>query len=138
MANESSWKDVSVIVLGRTIRGIEDVKYKPTVEKEYLYGRGNKPIGIQTGNFKAEGKLTIHQSEYDELIQAIQSASPGSGLGDIAVDIVVSYDNDNGAATTDIIKGAEFSDLGERGMAQNDKYMKMELSFMALDILYAQ
>ena len=132
MAVESSWKDISVVILGRTIEGIEEVKYKDTTQKEYVFGRGKKPRGIVTGNTEVSGQIVIHQSEYNAMLAAVQAARPGAKLTDVSFDIVASYDND-GVATTDLIVGAEIEEY-EKGMAQNDPLMKITLPFKAVDL----
>ncbi|MEO0337585.1 MAG: hypothetical protein AAF242_00065 [Bacteroidota bacterium] len=131
-SSEYAWKDVSINLLGRTVIGVEEIKYKESTEKEYLYGRGSQPRGIQSGNKKYEGKLVLHQSEYDAFLAAIKAADPSKGIQDVSVDVVVSYGNGNDAKT-DIVQAVQFTEA-ERGMAQNDKQMKIELPFLALGV----
>jgi hypothetical protein len=124
---EYAFKDIRVRLLGRDIVGLQGITYKKTVEKEFLYGRGSKPLGIQTGNQKVEGTLSIFQSEFE----ALQAA-----VGDITTvqfDVVNTY-GDGDKAKTDMILSVSVTEY-EKGMKQNDKMKVIDLPFLALDVL---
>ena len=132
MAKEYGWKDVSVVVLGRTIEGITDVKVKRKVTKERQYGRGNKAQAIVSGNEEISGSLTLLQSELQAINSAIISVDPQLNLGKVAVDVIINYENSEGQSATDSVIGVEVEEY-EKAMAQGDTMMKVELPFMALD-----
>ena len=131
MATQNSWKNISVVVLGRTIDGITAIKYKRTVKKEHVYGRGNKSQGIVSGNEEITGSITLLQSELEAMVAA--AAAGGRNLSELALDIVHSYENDAGTITTDIVVGAQFTEY-EKAMSQGDTHMKVELPYMALSL----
>lgn len=131
-SKQYQFSDVSVIILGRKIEGFRGVKYKVSVEKEPLYGRGKKALSIQSGVEKIEGELMMLQSEVIALVTAVKSASPTSKITDISFDIVVTY-GDGTTAITDIIRSAEFTDY-EKGLQNGDKFMEISMPFIALDI----
>jgi len=133
-SNEFAWKDISVVFLGKTVTAIQGIKYKVSKEKEHFYGRGSKPLGIQSGNEKYEGTLTLLQSEVETLTKAIQAINSKYNLTDISFDIPIVYGSGT-KAVTDIIKAVEITEY-EKGMEQNDKFMKIELPFVAVDIEY--
>lgn len=130
---EFAFKDIRVRLLGRDIVGLQGITYKKTVEKEFVYGRGSKPLGVQHGNKKVEGTLSILQSEFEALQTAIKTANPTADITDVTFDIVNTY-GDGLAAVTDTILSASITEY-EKGMAQNDKFKVIELPFLALDVL---
>lgn len=131
-SDQYAWKDLSVVYLGRTITGVQGLKYKKKVEKEYVYGSGNKPRGIQTGNVSVDGTLMLLQSELELLQTAIKAIDVDSDITDIALDIVATYGEGN-LAKTDMVVGVNFTEF-EKGMNQEDKFMKISLPFVAMDV----
>ncbi len=131
-SKEYAWVNVQVVLFGRIVIGIRGIKYKVSQEKEAVYGMGNKPLGIQSGNKTYEGEIMLLQSE----LEAIQrAAGVGNDVCDIpGFDIQVSYaDRVSGIIVNDIVKFAEFTEA-EKGMNQGDKFMEISLPFIALDI----
>lgn len=124
-----AWSDVNVMLLGRQVTGIQGLSYKVSQEKEYVYGRGNEPLSIQSGNKSVEGSITLLQSEVIALTKAVKASNPTHNLTDISFDIVVAYGDDT--VTTDIVMGVEFTEY-EKSLDQGDANMEIELSFMAL------
>ena len=131
MAKEAAWKDISVVILGRTIEGIVEVKYKRTAKKERLYGRSSKARALLTGNEEISGSITVHQSELQAMIDAAKAA--GRSITEISFDIVHAYETSAGVIATDIVVGAEFEEY-EKAMAQGDTHMKITLPYQALDL----
>jgi hypothetical protein len=129
---EYEWADICLNVGGVEIKGFHNVSYKESMEKEERYGKGRKPHGIQRGNSKYTGSITLTQSE----IMALKVAAGTRSLLDVRVDIIIAYvPDDSVKITVDTIIGVEFTDL-EKKLAQGEKYMEIELPFMALDIIY--
>ena len=131
-SKQYAWSNVEVVLFGRMVTAIRGVKYKTSQEKETLYGMGDRPISIQTGNKSYEGELTLLQSELEAIQKEVGS---NCDVVDIpAFDIVVSYKMEgNGPLVQDVIKFAEFSEV-EKSMSQGDKFMEITLPFIALDI----
>ena len=46
---EYSWGDISLLMGGRDVCRMTAIDYKTEQSKEPLYGKGNKPIAIQSG-----------------------------------------------------------------------------------------
>ena len=122
---------ISVVILGRTIEGIVEVKYKRTAKKERLYGRSSKARALLTGNEEISGSITVHQSELQAMIDAAKAA--GRSITEISFDIVHAYETSAGVIATDIVVGAEFEEY-EKAMAQGDTHMKITLPYQALDL----
>ncbi|MBR6077446.1 MAG: hypothetical protein IKP63_03740 [Paludibacteraceae bacterium] len=126
---EYEWADVSVVVAGRPVVALRGIKYGSKQEKEVVYGKGNKPIGIQRGNKDYSGEIGWLQSEY----QAIKAAAGGDIL-DLTFDVVVSYGNPSkgDAVTTDILIGCQFTE-DTTDWKQGDKFTEKTHPFIYLD-----
>lgn len=131
---EYTWSDVRVVLLGRELTGIQAVSYKMAQDKEPVYGRGNEPLAIQSGNKSFEGSITLLQSELEALLAAVKAVNSLYHLTDISFDLVVSYGN-GASSSTDIIQSVEITEF-DKGMGQTDKSMKIELPFLATGIKY--
>ena len=129
-SEEYAWKDLSINVLGRVLNGVTGLKYSEKTDQTPLYGRGQKPIAIQSGNMSFEGEITLLQSEAIALQNAAKAAN--KRVGQISFDIVAAYSIDT-AINTDIIKGVKISDF-EKALKQGDKNMEIAFKFMALDV----
>lgn len=127
---EYEWSDVTVILAGRMIVGFRGVAYTSSQEKEMLYGKGNKPHSMQTGNKSYSGTVTLTQSE----LEALEKAAGGDAL-DASFNMIVSYGNPSrgDAIKTDLIKGASITEIPKE-MQQGAKFMECALPFVALDI----
>lgn len=134
-SKEYDWANIEVVMLGKVVGGLRGVTYKASQEKELIYGRGNKPRAVQKGNKSYEGSISLLQSELEALLLTV---SKGKNIVDIpAFDIVVAYAPDTaGNIVTDIIKNVELTEV-QKSMKQGDKFMEIELPFIALDIEFA-
>ena len=116
------------LVGGRLLTRLRGVRYKVSKEKELLYGTGDEPVSIQSGNKAYEGELTMLRSEYETL-----AASGGGTVLDMQVDIVVSYGNPTAGdvMVTDKLLGCQFTEE-EDSMSQGDKNEEITLPFIFL------
>ncbi len=136
-SKEYAWANIEVALFGQKIRGCRGVKYKKTQEKEPVYGAGDKPHTIQSGNVAVEGEISILQSTLEKILEETRATlGPGASLTDIPpFDIPVSYKPKyGGKIVNDVIKFAEFTEV-EKGMNQGDKFMEITLPFVALDVI---
>lgn len=130
---EFAWKDLEVVMLGRPLVRILEVKYKVSQETKEIYGRGSEPLGIQEGNRKYEGSLKIGQSELESLTKKAQDIKPGSDPTKIpAFNISVSYEKD-GALVRDVLVGVKLNEF-EKGMKQGDPDMEVDLPFKFMGV----
>jgi len=133
---EFAWCDITVTAMGRTFERIVNIEYDVEADKKYIYGRGKKVKGIQGGNEKPTGSLTLGQSEIEAMIREAQKKNPNAKITDIVMDIQVHYlDAEKAALVKDRILGAEFT-KGPKTMKQGDSDMEIKLDFMARDIQY--
>ncbi len=125
-SREYEWNDVRATIGGRMITRLRSVRYKRTKEKELVYGTGNEPVSIQSGNVAYEGEVGMLRSEYETL-----AASGGGSVLDLQTDIVVSYGNPPDAMVTDKLLACQFTEE-ENSMSQGDKNEEITLPFIFL------
>lgn len=131
---EYAWKDIEIAMLGRVLARVMEIEYTTDVEKKHIYGRGKKPIGIQTGNEKCSGQITIGQSELEAMVADVQSSTVGGKVTDVVLTINIAYIQD-GQIVRDRVEGVGFTQI-KKGMKQGDTDMEVKMPFMALDIKY--
>jgi len=124
-----AWKDITVVMLGRPVAGLREIRFKGSVEHEPVYGAGDEPQTINSGNKMYEGQISLLQSEMEALLRATSNKP-----GDVSLDIVVAF-SANGVIITHIVKSAKLGEW-ELGMTQNDKFMEIAVPFTALGIDY--
>ena len=125
-SREYEWNDVRATIGGRLITRLRSVRYKRSKEKELLYGAGNEPVSIQSGNVAYSGEIGLLRSEYETL-----AARGGGSVLDLQVDIVVSYGNPPDVMVTDKMMGCQFTDE-ENAINQGDKNEEILLPFIFL------
>lgn len=128
---EYAWKDVFVFIDGNPIGGIQNIEYTQSTENEYVYGRGSAPRAIQEGNESYEGTITLLQSEYEALREATQAAGY-KNITKVFFTISVSYAIGTNIQT-DVVQQLKITEI-PKSLAQNDKFMTIELPFMALGV----
>ena len=129
-SKQYSWSDVSVVVGGRIITGVQAVEYTRKQEKSILRGRGNKGHRILRGNEDFDGKITVWQSEYE----AMTRDAPDKNVLKLSFDLTVAYvPEDGGQTVTDICKTCEITEV-KKGINQGDGNMVVELPFIFLDL----
>lgn len=128
---EYEWSDISLVIGGRDITGIRGIKHSEKLEGEALYAKGKKPHSIQTGNFSYEGSIMLLQSEYEALVKA----GNGSVLNLRGLGANIGYGNPlNGDAMMHkAISGIQFTEAAN-DWKQGDKFIEIELPFLATDI----
>ena len=126
---EYEWSDITVNLAGRNITGLRGIKYTSKQDKEVLYGKVNKPVGIQRGNKSYEGSISLLQSEYEAL-----KVAAGGDILNMRTNIVVCYGNPSKgeATTTDTLIGVEFTEA-PHDWKQGDKFAEQELPIIYLD-----
>ena len=126
--------DLMLILGGVDITGFRGISYTEKVEKEPVYGKGRYPHSIQRGNYSVEGSIKLLQSEYEKLI----ISSPTRSVLGLVLEAVVTYggniEEGAGVITTDIISGLQFTEA-PKSLDQADKFMEIELPFIALRVI---
>ena len=95
---------------------------------EETYGKGNKPRGYGTGNYKSSGKVTVLRDDYESLLAYCKA----KGIPFYKLDIpsvVVSYANDGDRTRIDELRKVKFNKRSNKA-AQGDKSIKVDLDLM--------
>lgn len=129
--------DLTLILGGRDVTGFRGIKYTEKQEKEVLYGKGNKPMSIQKGNFSYEGEISLTQSELETLKALARTKTLRSSIMGLTLNAVVAYGNPlkGDAMITDRLYGIQFTEDAKE-MSQGDKFMEVTLPFICTDIEY--
>jgi hypothetical protein len=106
----SGWNSITTNFLGRDLEGINSLKYDDNVAKENVYGAGKYAIGRTEGNYEANCEVGLYKEEFSGLLLSLP---PGKRIQDIEpFDITVVYELPSGVIQTDIIRNAEFTNMG--------------------------
>ncbi len=124
--SEYAWKDLEVVVLGRPLVRILDVKYEASQKVEEIFGRGQQPLGLQEGNYTYKGEIKIGQSELEAMIQKAKELGLSSILK-LKFDVNIAYSLD-GIITRDVCRSGRIEKF-EKGMKQGDTAMEIALPF---------
>lgn len=123
------WSSISVEIPGLDLTILE-ISYDDELEKEEIYGKGNRPRGYGTGNYKASGKLTLQREDYDKLLAYCKSKNI-SFFSLVIPSIVVSYANGIERMRIDELKKVLFTKRSNKA-AQGDKGIKVDIDLMII------
>lgn len=99
--------DVKLNILGRTVVGLDKIKYGTKQEKKNLYAMGREPVQRGLGQRTYECALTFKAFEMD----AISKSAPNGDISQIKpfVGVVTYMDGDESLIKTDALKYIEFT-----------------------------
>ena len=121
------WGDVDVKVPGLVLN-VQEISYDDELEMEEVYGRGNKPRGYGTGNYKASGKISMLRDDYDDFLAWCKAKGVPFYKVDIP-SIVVSCANEGERTRIDELKKVKISKRSNKA-AQGDKKLTVDLDLM--------
>lgn len=126
-STEVAWRDLEVFLEGKRIVKITSLKENPSQESEYLYGAGDEPFDINTGNRAYPLSLTVYKS----VVDAMNRESVKAGFRDLMEvpwTIVANYKQTaNAPRQTNTYPGVRIEGW-EAGMEQNAKSMLVPLT----------
>ena len=132
-SEEYAWKDLTIVMAGKPVTGIQAVKYAVERSAEYNYGAGDNPHSIQKGNKSYPGEIALNQSEVEALILSCKAKGVDDPT-DISFDIVANYSKSiTSAQVTDILRSCTITKL-EKGWNQGDSKMVITLPIMILKV----
>lgn len=127
------WADLSVSFSGANIGKLRGLVVDQDVEKEILHAAGNKGISIQVGNETITGTLKVLKQVLDDLWAAALLAGVSSP-NYIEFDLVGTFKAVGSRPMKQIIiASCQFTKVGY-AFNQNDKFMEIELPYLALDM----
>ncbi len=123
------WGDVDVKLPGLVVE-VQEISYDDEQEMEETYGKGSKPRGYGTGNYKASGKISLLRDDYDDFLAWCKAKGvPFFGL-EIPL-IVVSYANKGDRTRIDELKNVKITKRANKA-AQGDKSLTVDLDLMII------
>jgi len=130
-SKECEWADMEVLLAGARVTKLRGIKYKAAKDKEQLYGEGDQPIAIQSGNRTYDGSIKILKGCLDDLHVAALAAGAQDVL-DLEFDIIVTYKpKGNRLIQADRLVGVQVKDF-ELGWDQGAKHMEITLPIIFL------
>lgn len=136
MSQEIVWSNVSVRVLGTTIKTLQAIDTGVESEDDFVYGEGKEPLYINSGNNKYEGKLSCLKGDLDKMNDAARAAG-FARITDVPAELIVIthvYRPGFGRALrTDTMSGVKFSKYN-KAMEQGAKMMKIDLPYKYLSL----
>lgn len=123
------WGDVDVKLPGLVIE-VQEISYDDEQEMEETYGKGSKPRGYGTGNYKASGKISLLRDDYDDFL-AWCKAKGTAFFGLQIPSIVVSYANKGDRTRIDELKNVKITKRANKA-AQGDKSLTVDLDLMII------
>ena len=109
---------------------VQEISYDDEQEMEETYGRGIRPRGFGTGNYKASGKLSLLRDDYDDLLAYCKV----KGVAFYKMEfpsIVVSYANEGGRTIIDELKTVRPIKRSNKA-AQGDKSLTVDIDLMII------
>ncbi len=121
------WSSIDINIDGLIVEP-QEITYDDELEKEQVYGLGNKPRGYGTGNYKPNLKMSFLREDYEEILTYCKNK--GINFYKLVIDkIVVSYADDGEETVVDTITKitpAKRSGGGKQG----DKNMLVDIEFI--------
>lgn len=128
-----SWEEVSVVINGKLLEGIQGIDYTTKRDHFNIKGRGAENNSTARGQKDYSGKLTILQSEVEALQLALP---PGKDLTDIEFDTTVGYVPETaGAAIFDKLLGCRIEEV-TKAYKNSDGFMVIDLPMKIFKIFY--
>jgi hypothetical protein len=124
------WADVAVKLPGLDIE-VQEISYDDELEKEVVYGKGNRPRGYGTGNYKSEGKLSLLKDDFDDLVAYCKRRNVA--LYKLVIPkVIVSYANETQKTKTDELSTVILTKTSQKN-AQGDKSIKVDVDFIIVN-----
>ncbi|WP_250278792.1 hypothetical protein [[Clostridium] colinum] len=121
------WASIDLNIDGLLIEA-QEITYDDELEKEQVYGLGNKPRGYGTGNYKLNLKISFLREDYEELVNYCKSK--GISFYSLVIDkIVVSYADDGEPIIIDTITKVTPTKRSSGGK-QGDKSILVDVEFI--------
>lgn len=121
------WGDVDLKLPGLAVE-VQEISYDDEMEKELAYGKGNRPRGYGTGNYKASGKISLLRDDYDAIVDYCKAKGVPFYKMELP-SIVVAYANPGDRTRQDVITKISFSKSSAKA-AQGDKSLKIDIDLM--------
>ncbi len=123
------WDSLEIVLpIGLTI-GLTDISYDEERPVEPRYGKGSKPRGFGTKNYKCSGSMTLDRDDGDRLRLSLG----GSFLGNYPpFPIILKYGNDDMPVTVDTLPACKITKVGASAKQEDENAGVYKLDFVCL------
>lgn len=125
------WESVTIALPHGTLVAVSKIEYSDEKEFKPVYGKGGKPRAYGSGNYKAEGKLTLQREAFERLLECCQAQGIKEFYGLPPFPIVVSYANADRPLVTDVLQQCKFTKTASSA-DQGKEQIEVELDFVIL------
>lgn len=123
------WGDINIKIPGLDLEA-QEISYDDELEKETVYGRGQRARGYGEGNYKASGKMSLLRDDFDDLVNYCKRKK--IGLYKLVIPkIAVSYANPYQRTKTDVLNMITITKVSHKN-AQGDKSLKVDLDLLII------
>lgn len=123
-----AWAACEIRLNGRILLAVQGVAWNTKQAKDYIYGKGDKPLKVQRGNKSTDGTLTVTQDE----LEAILDECPNGQITDLEdADLQIAF-SDKGAIVRYSIIGVSFTEE-PHDHKNGDPVAISQIPFIALD-----
>ncbi|WP_206458917.1 hypothetical protein [Anaerovorax sp. IOR16] len=123
------WGDITIKIPGLEIEA-QEISYDDELEKETVYGKGQRARGYGEGNYKASAKMSLLRDDFDDLIKYCKRQSVG--LYKLVIPkITVSFANPYQRTKTDVLNLVTITKVSHKN-AQGDKSLKIDLDLLVV------
>lgn len=130
-SKEVEYSDLDVAVSGARLGKLRGLTVATEIDLEHLFAAGNQAISIQAGNERVSGGLKVLKGAIDDMWDASIASGAKNPLY-IEFDIMGTFKaSGSRRLRTLLISTIRISKI-EYSMMQEDKFMEVELPFLAL------
>jgi hypothetical protein len=127
-----AWEDLEIFLPHGVLIDVSKVEYSDEKEYRPVYGKGSNPVGFGSGNYKAEGKLSLLREEFDKLV-AYCATQKLKGIYSLPPFVVtLTFANENEKISVTRLKGVKLTKRSS-SIDQGAEKSEVELDFLILD-----
>lgn len=127
------YAEISIDVGYGALVEAQEISYSGSQETESVHGKGRNPHGYGSGPWDGEGQLVITNDEFrNDFMPWVKGQGKKDPMELGAIDISVSYGDDNMPVVTDRLRRVKFQKV-EMGGSVGDKVIKVTLPFKIHD-----
>jgi hypothetical protein len=115
------------------LRGIDELEYTATINREKFYGGHRVPILRTDGEAEHEGSLTMQRSWFNFIVRKAREL--GVGLAMLDMTIAVTYESPDGETFTDTLVGVRLGEIGN-SHSNGPEHLMVTIPLDIMDVYY--
>jgi hypothetical protein len=130
---EAEWSDQSMYIDGVRVAGIKGNSFGVSTDKKHLFGEGDTPLCIQSGNREPKGSFKLMKSVVDTL-NLLAVSKGGRDMNDLVFDLVYVYQPQGTRPRVRVtLFGCQTMDF-KYGWDQGSTEMMIDVPYLYMDI----